>query len=118
MGFANRHNKGNKFAVDTNGWTEYRNLADMLAEDGEGVIYPLQGFYINRKSKFNAAPVAMCDGYFVNLPAHLLADFENILDSDEDVATINAGAVGFKVRTYLASKYGDKVCYSIEFVDV
>ena len=98
MSFAAKHNKGSKFSVDTEGWSEYRDLKSLYKEDPEAVR-PVYGFYINKKSQFGNAPVIICDGYYVNCPKHMLDDVMDILQSAEDIADINDGKVGFKVRT-------------------
>ena len=36
----------------------------------------------------------------------------------EDVEAINAGLVGFTIRTYEAKNYKNKKCYGITFVDM
>lgn len=118
MSFASKYNKGNKFAIDTEGWSEYRDLKSLYKENGDDFIYPIHGFYINRKSQFGDAPVIICDGYFVNCPKHLLDTVYDILASEEAIADINAGKAGFRIRTYEAKNYKNKKCYSIEFVDV
>ena len=117
MSFAAKHNKGSKFSVDTEGWSEYRDLKSLYKEDPEAVR-PVYGFYINKKSQFGNAPVIICDGYYVNCPKHMLDDVMDILQCAEDIADINDGKVGFKVRTYEAKNYKNKKCYGVEFVDM
>ena len=75
-------------------------------------------FYINKKSQLGNAPVIICDGYYVNCPKHMLDDVMDILQCAEDIADINDGKVGFKVRTYEAKNYKNKKCYGVEFVDM
>lgn len=116
--FAAKHNKGSKFNIDTEGWTEYRDMKSLFKENGPDTVYPIHGFYINKKSQFGLAPVIISDGYFVNCPQHMLDDVREILSDQEDIDAINAGAVGFKVREYLAKNYKNKKCYSAEFVDL
>lgn len=118
MSFASKHNKGSKFNIDTEGWSEYRDLKSLYKEFDAETVYPLHGFYINRKSQFGLAPVIISDGYFVNCPAHMLEEVNSILADAEDIAAINAGKVGFKIRTYQAKNYKNKTCYSVEFVDM
>lgn len=118
MSFAAKHNRGNVFLIDTEGWTEYRDLRSLYKEDGAEKVYPLHGFYINRKSQFGDAPVIICDGYFVNCPKHMLDEVKDIMRDPEDIAAINDGKVGFTIRTYEAKNYKNKKCYGITFVDV
>lgn len=117
MSFANKYNKnGRVFSIDTEGWTDYVGLSDLYEKDKEAV-YPVHGFYINRKSKFGPRPTLISDGYFVNLPSHMLDDVVDIMGDPEAVADIEAGKVGFKVRTYTSKTY-NKECFGVEFVDV
>ena len=117
MSFASRHSKGSKFNVNTEGF-EYKNLEDLYNEDATA-IWPIQGLYINKKSKFGNAPVAICEGFFANLPSHLLDECVEILTSEDDINDIKAGKVGFSVYTY-EKENGKKIetYYSINWEDV
>lgn len=117
MSFANRHNKGSKFNIDTDGW-DYKKLSDLYDDDSDA-IHVVQGLYINKKSQYGAAPVAICEGYCVNLPGHLTEEVEDILASADDVSDIKAGKVGFSIYTYdkMVGKK-NKVCYSINWEDL
>lgn len=117
MSFASRHNKGSKFNVNTEGF-EYKSLEDLYKED-PAAICRIQGIYINKKSKYGDAPVAICDGFFANLPTHLLDECLSILANDDDVNDIKAGAVGFTIYTY--EKEDEKkpqTYYSINWEDI
>ena len=116
MSFASKYNNEKKFTYDTEGF-EYFNLKDLFENDGEGVIYPFWGFYINNKSNYDPYPVAFTDSFFVNLPTHMLKVCEEILKDDADIASINEGKVGFKIYTYYSERH-KKDCYSIKFVDL
>lgn len=116
MSFANRHNtKKAHFEVDTTNF-EFKSLAQ-LKNEYDDEVHKILGAYINTKSKYGNAPVVITDNCFVNLPKHLLETFLKILESDEDVADINNGKVGFKIRTY-SPKGTNSVCYTIDFVDM
>ena len=117
MSFAGKYNKSGKvFSVDTDGWDVYKSLADLFENDPLK-IYPVRGFYINNKSKFGPRPTMISDGFFVNLPEHMLDDVRTIMTNPEDVATIDAGKVAFRVRTYTSKAY-NKECFGVEFLDV
>lgn len=118
MSFASKYNKGSKFQIDTTGWEEYRDLKSLYKDNGAEAVYPIYGFYINKKSQYGDAPVIICDGYFVNCPKHLLDTVMDILADDNAIADINAEKVGFKIRTYEAKNYKNKKCYGVEFVDM
>ena len=114
--FAQRHNKQRVFDIDTTGF-EYFKLSDLYKQNGAGFQYPIKGFYINTMSKFGDAPVIATDKFFVNLPANMLDEIQNILSDDSDIETIRAGKVGFIIREYTNKKY-NRVCYSIKFIDI
>lgn len=78
--------------------------------------FPLMALYINTKSRYGVAPVAVCDGFYVNLPSHLLDDVRNIMNDPEVVAEINAGKCGFKIRAYQNSQGGES--YTVEWIDL
>ena len=118
MSFAAKYNKGSKFDIDTEGWSEYRDLKTLYHKKDPEKTFPVWGFYINTKSQFGDAPVIICDGYFVNCPKHMLETVKEILQTPEDIEAINAGHVAFKIRTYTAANYKNKLCYGIDFVDV
>lgn len=119
MSFASKYNKvSSVFNVDTEGWTEYLDLEQLLKTNGPEKVYPVLGFYINRKSQYGDAPVIICDGYYVNAPRHMLKDVIEIMGDAEAIEDINNGLVAFKVRTYEAKNYNNKLCYGVEFIDV
>ena len=81
--------------------------------------HQLQGLYINRKSEYGDAPVAITTEFFVNLPEYMLDEVQEILKSSEDIEDIKAGKVGFKVEPY-EKKIGKqtKTCYGIRWIDI
>lgn len=113
MSFAARHSKGSIFQCNTEGF-EYKKLVDLYKEYDEGTVFPIQGIYINKKSKYGNAPVAICDKFFANLPAHMLEECEGILKSEEDIQDIKAGLVGFVIEPYESE---GNTCYGIRWVD-
>jgi hypothetical protein len=117
MSFASKFNKDvRKFTLDTEGF-EYYNLSDLYENNGADEVYPLFGFYINKKGNYGDAPVAYTDEYFVNLPQHMLEVVKNIMTDEEGVQDINEGKVGFKIYEYMDEKHNKK-CYSIRFEDI
>ena len=114
--FAGTFNKYvNKFTIDTEGF-EYYNLKDLYENNGADEVYPLFGFYINKKGNYGDAPVAYTDEYYVNLPPHLLEVVKDIMGNPEAVAAINNGEVEFTIYQYQDEKH-KKDCYSIRFVN-
>lgn len=118
MSFAAKHNKGSVFKCDTEGF-EYKSLKDLYAENGADEVYPIQGLYINRKSEYGDAPVAICMDCFVNLPQHMTDEVVEIMRTPEDVESIKAGAVGFTIEQYTKTVgKKDKLCHGIKWVDI
>lgn len=116
MSFASKHNKGSiDWGVDTNGFT-FTSRQEAYKAKPEA-IHTVKGLYINTKGNFGDHPVAICDGYFVDLPENLLEDVKEILKSEEDISEIKAGKVGFKVEEYQSEKF-KKTCYGIKWVDL
>ena len=118
MSFAARRNKGNVFNCNTDGFSYYK-LEDLYKENGEDQEYQVQGLYINKKSEYGDAPVAITLDCFVNLPQHLLGECQDMLHSSEDIEDIKAGKVGFKIEEYEKElKKGSKTCYGIRWIDI
>ena len=111
MSFANKHSKGSKFNVNTEGYAYAR-----LTELEEGKVYTVQSLFINTKGNYDPNPVAAVkDGLLVNLPAYLTEEVKGIIADDDDVADINAGKVGFMLDKY--EKEG-KTYTGIKWVDI
>lgn len=115
MSFAKKYNNNsveNLFNIDTTGY-DYKKLSDLDVND----IYTLKGMFISSKSKFGSSPVAVLDGFYVNLPSHLLETTADILKDDEAIEEINNNKVGIQVYKYYSTTY-KKECYSIKFIDI
>lgn len=116
MGFAAKHNRGGiDWEVNTEGF-EFVNRANAYKEEPDAV-HTVKGLYINKKGNFGDHPVAICDGYFLDLPENLLDDVKEILHSEEDIQEIKSGKVGFKIEEYQSEKF-KKTCYGIRWVDI
>ena len=117
MSFAARHQKGSIFDCNTEGF-EYKKLSELYEAEPD-FEHQLQGLYINRKSQYGDAPVAITTEFFVNLPEYMLEEVQEILRSADDIADIKAGKVGFKIETY-EKQIGKqtKTCYGIRWIDI
>lgn len=117
MSFATRHQKGSIFNCNTEGF-EYKKLSELYDSEPD-FEHQLQGLYINRKSPYGDAPVAITTEFFVNLPEYMLEEVQDMLRSADDIADIKAGKVGFKVETY-EKQIGKqtKTCYGIRWIDI
>ena len=117
MSFATRHNKGNKFDVNFDGF-EMKRLEDLFSDDPDA-IYPVQALYITKKGEYGPSPFVVSDGFCVYLPGHMLEEIEGILASDDDIADIKTGKVGFCVYSYEKEvKKKMQTFYSINWCDV
>ena len=115
MSFASRHNKVNRWDVNTDGF-EYKKIADIVAADGEDVAYTVRGVRISRGGKYGDSAVVILDTCFVNLPKHMVEDMDQILASGEDVEDIKAGKVGIEFYSYEGRD--GKPHYSANWVDM
>lgn len=114
-GLMQRFNHNNIFDVETNGfkWVDLKTLYNTNPEKG----YQVLGLFTNNGGKFGTEPVAIVDGFLVNLPRHLLDAVQQMLDSDEIVQYIKDGHVAFKIYEYHSNKY-NRDAYSIEWLDI
>lgn len=116
MAFASKHNKGGiDWNIDTTDFT-FLTREDSYKKDPE-TIHKVRGLYINKKSSFGDHPVAICDGYFLDLPDYMTDDVKEILKDEEDVETIKAGKVGIKIEEFYQEKF-KKTCYGARWVDL
>lgn len=115
MSFANRHNKVNRWGIDTKGF-DYKKISEIIAADGEDTVYKVYGVLLHKGGKYGDSAAVILESCYVNLPNHMAADVEKILDTEEDCADIRAGVVGIEFYSY-ESKNGN-VCYSANWVDM
>lgn len=126
----NKLQKEKKFVYDFSTIKgNYVSLADLVERDGEGIIYQVKGVFTSDKSKFSdLAPIVAIEGTYVNLPDFQIDQVLDILNSEEAVAAINAGACGITVTPYTIKgiatgkngkkKIVDEVHYKASWVDV
>ena len=114
-GLMQQFNHNNIFDVDTTAykWVDLKTLFDTDPEKQ----YKVLGLFTNNGGKFGTEPVAIVDGFLVNLPRHLLDAVQQMLDSDEIVQYIKDGHVAFKIYEYHSNKY-NRDAYSIEWLDI
>ena len=115
--FASQLNKAhgsNPFKVDATKF-DFINLETLYTKDGENARYQLIGVYVNKKGRFGDEPVAVIDGFKVNLPKHLLDDVVTILDNDEMIQAIIEGHLGFEIEPYTNAR---GKFYSINWLDL
>ena len=121
--FSKKFNTRKIFNIDTEGF-DYTSLEHLFErnENGEDVegsnqVYVVRGLYINSKGLYDASPVAALDDCYVNLPSHLTEVCQEMINDPVAVIAINQSHCGFRIESYVQKKY-NKVCYSIEWVDL
>lgn len=119
MGIASKYNHGVKFNVQIPEDTPFVSLADLFNNNGAGMVYLLRALFINKKSHYGDAPVAVVgDGsemFRVNLPKFMLDTVNDMLHDEEFVNAVNAKAIGFNIYPY--DKDG-RTCFSVSWLDV
>ncbi len=115
--FAKRHSTTTaRFTLRTSN-PSYISLADLFNTYGEEKVYPFYAVYINRKGNYGpSAVLALNEKQLVNLPQHKLEDCEGFLQSEEDIADINAGRCGFRIYQYTAKN--GHTGFSVSWEDV
>lgn len=94
-----KHNKGNnQYSFKAGTDFEYKKLSE-LAHAGAVV----RGFFINKKSKYGAHPVAVCDSFYVDLPKYSMDQINEIIADSEATEAINNGKVGIAPDPYTTS---------------
>lgn len=114
-GLFGKLNKQNVFDIDTKNY-KWVKLEELYNTDPTKK-YVLQGVFTSKKSKFGTEPVAIIQGFLVNLPRHLLDDVNNILDNDDMIGAIKQGKAGFEIYSYHSTTY-NKDAYSINWLDM
>jgi hypothetical protein len=87
----------------------------MVTEYGLDVQHPVNALYINTKGLFGPQPLVVTDKEVVNIPAHLLDMFKEILQDKESIKAVNDSVVAFKIYEYNNTK---GIQYSISWADV
>lgn len=119
MSIASKYNHGARFSVQFDADTPFTSLADLYNNNGSGHVYLLRALFINRKSRYGDAPVAVaCDGeniVKINLPRFMLETVQQMLMDSEFIEAVNNKAVGFNIYPY--DKEGC-TCFSVSWLDV
>lgn len=115
MGIASKFNMGRRFKFEIPEEFQFASLVDLYNNNGADHVYPVMVLYINHKSQYGAAPVAVTTAELVNLPKHLLDSVRAICADADAVAAINNNRFGFKIRPY---ERNGKTCFSVEWVDL
>lgn len=121
--FASKYNHNGSYKYHAPKEASYINLRDMFKRDGKEAIHTVKALYINTKSKFGDAPVAVTitgEGKeqqvdLVNLPSFMLQTVKDMIQDDDLTEAIDNGEFGFTIYEYEGKNgYG----FSAEWVDV
>lgn len=90
-----------------------------LAMEGgaENYVFTIIGLYRGTKGNFGPSFNVATEYSYVNFPAHMNQQCEELLQDAAAVNAIKRGRIGFKVRQYTQARYG-RTCYTPEFVDI
>lgn len=110
-------NSNRRFTFEATDDMPYTSLAELYATHGADAVFPLRALYINKKSKYGDAPVAITDFAFVNLPKHLLSTVDDMINDREVVKAINDGHAAFQVIQYVPRNYPDRMAYTVNWLD-
>lgn len=115
MSFGSKYSKGTRFKINTEGF-EFFDLKNLYEKYGEDQKYRLRGCYINNKSNYDPAPVLITDNFFVNAPAHLTMQIQEMLRDPEAIDDMNEGRAAFVIYQYVNEKF-KRTCYGVNFID-
>ena len=121
--FASKYNHKGSYKYHAPKEADYINLRDMFKRDGKEATHTVKALYINTKSKFGDAPVAVTitenkdkqQVDLVNLPSFMLSTVKDMIQDDDLTEAIDNGEFGFTIYEYEGKNgYG----FSAEWVDV
>lgn len=111
-----KYNKKALFLYDSEVERDFCTLQELQEQNGDtNKIFTVQALFINEKSKFGNAPVAVVGEYLVNLPSHLLDVVEGMRADEEFIQLVNDRKVGFTIYSF-DNKYGKQ--YSVEWLQI
>lgn len=105
------NNNVNRFTFKQVDNPDYKSLKE-LYKNGDVALF-VGGLFVNTKSKFGDSPVAVCDGFNVNLPNHLLETVKEMINDDDVVELANKGDLAMEIYEYETKKWGKS--YSVNF---
>lgn len=120
MTFGSKYGRSKaSFHVNTKGRTYYK-LIDLANQYEPGHTFIIDCAFINNGQYGESAAVGVADvsaPFMVNLPGHLTSQVRDMLQDADAVEAIQVGKAGFRIYEYVP-KGSNKVCYSVEWVDV
>lgn len=114
MGIANKYNRKSPFTAQIPENAPFVTL-DKIKDVAEPI--KILTMWINTKSKYGDHPVIGTETGKVDLPKGLTDTVRQMITDDEVITAVNAGKLGFKVRSYHSEKY-NKECLTVDFIDL
>lgn len=112
-----KFNKGELIFKDTERFSEFKTLEELISENGRDKEYLVKGVY-SFKSSYGEGCFIKSEGFNISLPTHLLKTIKEIRDDKESIDAINDGGVYITIYSYtLPEKYPNKVFYSVNFIE-
>ena len=115
MSLLSKYNKGARFTFDIPNDYEFTNLEGLVKKYGLNEPHQVHALFINTKSKYGDAPVAVTSTNLVNLPQHTLETVNQLMADADVVELANNGCLAFTIYQY-NGKNGSG--YSVNWVDV
>ena len=115
MSVLDKYNKGFKFNFQITDEHYYTSLNELVRQGRMDEVQVVRGMFINKKSKYGDAPIAVTPTQLVNLPKHLLGTFNDMMNDEGVVNLANAGKLGFKIYEYTGV---NGIGYSINWVEL
>ena len=95
--FNEKYSHERRFNYDSSK-NEFIDLVDYIQNTGNN-SFVVRGMF-TYDGKFGERPCIVTDGYNVTVPNHITNDVKSIMSNDAEVAAINAGKCGFRVKHY------------------
>lgn len=109
MSFASRNNKAVfEYPFDTSKF-EYKKCKDLT----ENKTYKVYGYFSN-VGQYGKQYTVVTDEFFLNLPKYMTESMDKF--TDEDIADIKNGRVGFIKKSYTTGN--GQQCFTITWVDL
>lgn len=116
MGIADKYNKNVvSFNFDIPKDFEFTTLKELYQENGKDNAYIIMAFFFNTKGRYGKQTVIATPNELVNAPNHLTEMFEELMNDNEAVQSINEARLGFTIYEY-ENSYGTH--YSLSLVDL
>lgn len=111
----NQYNKTALFEYDSELERDFCTLQDLQQQSEKDQVFPVHALFINDKSKFGKAPVAVVNEWLVNLPSHLTDVVESMRSDSDFIQLVNDRKVGFTIYEF-ENSYGKQL--SVEWVQM